>query len=81
MPEIIGAMKDEDILMLCADHGNDPIHSGWDHTREYVLIMIFAKALRPELIWVLETALRISARPLRNTWGYQKPKPQKAFIN
>ena len=33
IPEIIAAMGEEDILMICADHGNDPVHSGFDHTR------------------------------------------------
>ena len=46
MPEIISAMKEDDILMLCADHGNDPVHGGWDHTREYVPIMIFGKNIK-----------------------------------
>ena len=43
LPELIAAMKDSDIMMLCADHGNDPIHAGWDHTREYVPMVIFGK--------------------------------------
>jgi phosphopentomutase len=40
LPEILAAMKPDDILMLCADHGNDPIHSGWDHTREHVPVIL-----------------------------------------
>ncbi len=46
LPEIIGEMGDEDILMLCADHGNDPTHSGWDHTREFVPIVIYGKTIK-----------------------------------
>ena len=35
-------MKDDDLLIITADHGNDPTFSGTDHTREYVpLIMYF----------------------------------------
>lgn len=40
IPEIIDAMAPEDVLMICADHGNDPVHSGFDHTREYVPILV-----------------------------------------
>ncbi len=47
LPEIIGAMKPEDILILCADHGNDPIHSGWDHTREHVPVLLYGKNIKP----------------------------------
>lgn len=46
LPEIIGAMKPDDVLILCADHGNDPVHEGWDHTREYVPLLIFGKDIK-----------------------------------
>lgn len=36
LPEILDAMNEDDLLVLCSDHGNDPVHSGWDHTREYI---------------------------------------------
>jgi phosphopentomutase len=41
LPEIIAAMKDTDVLILCADHGNDPVHRGWDHTREHVPVVVY----------------------------------------
>lgn len=40
LPEIIDAMKEEDALIMCSDHGNDPVHTGWDHTREYIFGLI-----------------------------------------
>lgn len=46
LPEILSALKEDDVLMLCADHGNDPAHSGWDHTREYVPFTAYGKAIR-----------------------------------
>lgn len=46
LPEIIDAMGDEDILILCADHGNDPTYKGSDHTREYVPIVVFGKPVK-----------------------------------
>ena len=36
LPEIISAMRDDDILIMCSDHGNDPVHTGFDHTREHI---------------------------------------------
>ncbi len=41
LPEIKAAMHDEDILIITADHGNDPIHHGFDHTREYVPVLLY----------------------------------------
>lgn len=46
IPEIVDAMNSEDILMITADHGNDPIHSGYDHTREYVPILVFGEKVK-----------------------------------
>ncbi|MBQ2845793.1 MAG: phosphopentomutase, partial [Firmicutes bacterium] len=46
LPEILKAMGEEDILILCSDHGNDPAHSGWDHTREYILGIAAGKAVK-----------------------------------
>ena len=46
LPEILAAMKEEDILVITADHGNDPVHSGFDHTREYVPILICGAGVR-----------------------------------
>ena len=46
IPEIIEALGDDDVLMICADHGNDPVHSGFDHTREYVPILIYGKKVK-----------------------------------
>ncbi|HFV2476135.1 TPA: phosphopentomutase, partial [Streptococcus agalactiae] len=36
LPEIISAMRDKDLLLITADHGNDPTYAGTDHTREYI---------------------------------------------
>lgn len=46
MPEILEVMGDEDVLMICADHGNDPVHSGFDHTREYVPLLVYGKNVK-----------------------------------
>jgi phosphopentomutase len=34
-------MKYGDVIMITADHGNDPTHAGTDHTREYVPLLIY----------------------------------------
>jgi phosphopentomutase len=43
LPEIMAKMKEDDILIITADHGNDPTWPGTDHTREYIPILIFGK--------------------------------------
>ncbi len=46
LPEIYNFMKEGDMLVLCADHGNDPVHHGWDHTREYVPVLVYGRHSR-----------------------------------
>lgn len=47
LPEITGALKPGDVLMLTADHGNDPTTPGTDHSRERVPWLITGAAVRP----------------------------------
>ena len=46
LPEIMSAMKDNDLLILTADHGNDPTKEGSDHTREYVPLLVYGREAR-----------------------------------
>ena len=43
LPEILAALKDDDLLIITADHGNDPTFRGSDHTREYTPLLVFGK--------------------------------------
>ena len=43
LPRILDAIGDDDILMITADHGNDPTDQSTDHTREYVPLLTFTK--------------------------------------
>lgn len=45
LPELIAKMRHDDLLILTADHGNDPTWPGTDHTREQVPILVFSPAL------------------------------------
>lgn len=46
IPEILASMKEDDILILTADHGCDPVTPSTDHSREYVPIMLYGKQIR-----------------------------------
>src|SRR6185295_7441690 len=43
LPEIESAMRDDDVMMITADHGNDPTFPGSDHTREYAPLLVYEK--------------------------------------
>lgn len=44
--EIIAAMKDEDLLMITADHGCDPATESTDHSREYTPLLMYGKNIK-----------------------------------
>lgn len=46
LPEIIDALNDDDLLIMTADHGNDPTKDGSDHTREYVPLLVYGKSAK-----------------------------------
>ncbi len=46
LPEIFNAMNDDDLLILTADHGNDPSYKGTDHTREYIPFIAYGKDVK-----------------------------------
>lgn len=46
LPEIFEKLDEEDLLIITADHGNDPTHEGTDHTREYVPLLAYSKSLK-----------------------------------
>ncbi len=43
LPDLEAALPDGAVLLLTADHGNDPTHPGTDHTRERVPVLLFEK--------------------------------------
>ncbi|MFD2445925.1 phosphopentomutase [Bacillus sp. CGMCC 1.16607] len=45
LPEVFEKMQEDDLLIITADHGNDPVHPGTDHTREYVPLLIYSKKM------------------------------------
>ena len=46
LPEIKSAMKDDDILIITADHGCDPTTPSTDHSREFVPLLVYGKSIK-----------------------------------
>jgi phosphopentomutase len=48
-------LNNDDLLMITADHGNDPTFPGSDHTREYVPLFIYAHEFNGKMLAISET--------------------------
>lgn len=46
LPEIIDAMRENDILMITADHGCDPTTESTDHSREYIPVLVYGNKIK-----------------------------------
>lgn len=44
--ELLGELKEDDLLIITADHGNDPTHTGTDHTREKVPFLVYSPSMK-----------------------------------
>ncbi len=56
LPEITSALKPGDLLIITADHGNDPTWPGSDHTRERVPVLCFAPGMDDREIGLVSMA-------------------------
>ena len=62
LSDLMAAINDDDLIMITADHGNDPTWKGTDHTREHVPLLIYSKSLhKPKNLGLLESYAVIGA--------------------
>ena len=55
LPEILELLRDDDVLVLTADHGCDPTWEGSDHTREHIPVLVYGKNVEPGSLGRRET--------------------------
>ncbi|WP_394137301.1 phosphopentomutase [Cytobacillus oceanisediminis] len=81
LPEVFGKMQEGDLLMITADHGNDPVHHGTDHTREYVPLLVYAKDMEEgKELPISETFADIGAT-IADNFNVKMPAYGKSFLN
>ncbi|MCM1187964.1 MAG: phosphopentomutase [bacterium] len=66
LPEILGKMRRDDILMITADHGCDPAYTATtDHTREYTPLILYGQNVKPVNLGTRKTFAEIGATVLQ----------------
>lgn len=80
LPLLIHELNEDDLLILTADHGNDPTHHGTDHTREYVPLLIYSKRfLLGKQLPVLKTFADVGYS-INDNFKTEKPKHGSSFL-
>ena len=61
LPEFLSGMRENDVLMITADHGCDPATPSTDHSREYIPLVIAGRKIRPVNLGTLQGFSHIAA--------------------
>ncbi|SDI30397.1 phosphopentomutase [Natribacillus halophilus] len=81
LPEVLEELNDEDLLIITADHGNDPTYPGTDHTREQVPLLVYTKANQPGFsLGTRETFADVGAT-IADNFRVSKPHHGTSFLN
>ena len=79
LPELLDAMDENDLLLITADHGNDPVHHGTDHTREIVPLLAYSKSTGSAPLGTRKTFADIGATVADN-FRLSMPKYGTSFL-
>ena len=80
LSDLMAAVNDDDLIMITADHGNDPTWKGTDHTREHVPLLIYSKSLHnPKNLGLLESYAVIGAT-IADNFNVENPGIGKSLL-
>lgn len=81
LPDLIKNLNDDDLLILTADHGNDPTYVGTDHTREFVPMIAYSKSFKTgSELPILETFADIGST-ISDNFKVKKTENGKSFLD
>ncbi|ODJ51604.1 phosphopentomutase [Brochothrix thermosphacta] len=80
LPEVFANMKEDDLLIITADHGNDPTYKGTDHTREYVPLLVYGKNLTGNGELALRETFADLGATVSDNFGVKMPAYGKSFL-
>ncbi|MEK4699102.1 phosphopentomutase [Solibacillus sp. FSL R7-0668] len=81
LPEVLEALTEDDLLMITADHGNDPTFPGTDHTREYVPLLVYSPRFKQGTELPLRETFADIAATVAENFNIATPEFGKSFLN
>ncbi|WP_338461321.1 phosphopentomutase [Brevibacillus borstelensis] len=81
IPELISSLSEEDLLIITADHGNDPVHHGTDHTREYVPLLVYHKGIATGSHLGIRSTFADIGATIADNFGVQPPAIGESFLS
>lgn len=79
IPELLANLKDDDIIIFTADHGNDPGYKGSDHTREYIPILVYGKSVKAGVDLGTRKTFADIAATVSDLLNIEKPEIGESF--
>lgn len=80
LSEVLDKLKADDLLIITADHGNDPIHHGTDHTREFVPLLAYSPRMtKGNKMQIRDTFADVGAT-IADNFTIKTPKNGKSFL-
>ncbi|OCT12464.1 phosphopentomutase [Paenibacillus pectinilyticus] len=81
LPQLKAGLGPKDLLILTADHGNDPVHAGTDHTREYVPVLLYSPSFEnTESVGIRGTFADLGAT-IADNFGLEPTKNGESFLH
>ncbi|AYB42085.1 phosphopentomutase [Paenibacillus lautus] len=81
LPEVFEKMTENDLLIITADHGNDPTYKGTDHTREYVPLLVYSPRFAEGKELPLGKTFADIGATVADNFGVKLPEHGTSFLN
>ena len=79
LKDLLNVITEEDLIMVTADHGNDPVHHGTDHTRENVPLICYHKNIKGNILQDADSFATVAATICEN-FKVKSPKIGKSIL-
>ncbi len=80
VPQLLSKLGDNDLMVITADHGNDPVHPGTDHTREYVPLITYSPGMKRMVDLGVRASFADLAATIADNFGVQYAGHGQSFL-